>query len=311
MTEAPPLLLALAVRIEDAIPSAVFSGIVGDASHTYGFHCSGQQLRWNRGDYSLESDDNFAGAQAHPTWAAAVDISMSTADMIMVTRRLVASWQNPEDDRLDGWYEFIGTLDGSTTGRWVCYAPEWGGPYEADDTHTWHVHSSCRRSQLDNPRVMDAYFSVWIGQTYQQWKAGAPAADPGAIPAAEETDMYFYVRNVGGVDTWVVTDLIDRSRYPSWPQVQALASAGFTATPANADLWAMVTQDAWLAAPVTVAQVTGAVTAALGALKVAIAPEQIPALAAALGAAGDVPLGPQDEPAIRHALETVLARTKP
>lgn len=177
MTYAPAELLALARRLEALIPSAVFSGIVPDASHTYGFHCSARQLGWNRGDYSLADADDWAGAQADPDAAAAFDVSMASGDMRLVHGRCHASWADGQDDRLSGWYEFIGTLDGAAVTRFVSYPPLWGGPYDSDDSHLWHEHTSCLRNRVHDQRAMDALYSVWAGQTYQQWLSGAGEDD--------------------------------------------------------------------------------------------------------------------------------------
>jgi hypothetical protein len=187
VTYAPPELLALAYRLEDACPTAVFSGIVGDVSHTYGFHCSARQLDWNRGDYSLADADNWAGAQADPDAAAALDISMGPADMRTVTGRLHISWADPTDDRLSSWYEFIGTVDSVNVGRWVCYPPMWGGPYTSDSSHLRHIHASCLRNHVHDQRAMDAMYSAWTGQTYQQWLQGGATDDSGGTTMDQNT----------------------------------------------------------------------------------------------------------------------------
>jgi hypothetical protein len=179
VTYAPPAMLALAYRLEDACPTAVFSGIVGDASHSYGFHCSARQLGWNRSDYSLADADNWAGAQQDPDAAAALDISMGPADMRLVTGRLRASWADPNDQRLSSWYEFIGTVDSVNVGRYVCYPPLWGGPYSSDISHLWHIHAGCLRNHVHDQGAMNAMYSAWVGQTNQQWLQGGAADDSG------------------------------------------------------------------------------------------------------------------------------------
>jgi hypothetical protein len=176
-TIAPPLLLALARRLEGAFPSAVFSGIVPDGSHHYGFHLSGEDLGWNRGDYSLASDDNWRGARAHPQWAAAFDMSMNRSDMTTVHSRVRASWADPNDSRLSLWYEHIGAINGQVS-RLVTYEPDWGEFFDADGTHTWHEHTSGRRDQLDSQAAMDALYSVWTGkQNSGDWGSQVSISD--------------------------------------------------------------------------------------------------------------------------------------
>jgi hypothetical protein len=208
MTTAPPKLLALVRRLENAIPSAVFSGIVGDSSHTYGFHLSGSQLRWDREDYSLRNDDNWSGARAHPDWASAFDMSMSAGDMTLIHSRIRSSWADPNDDRLAGWYEHVGAIHGRVS-RLVSYEPEWGEFFDSDETHTWHEHTSCRRSTLDDQRVMDALYSVWTGQRFAEW-AGQGASAPEEEDAMEyrrldKTAPVFAVSQTG-ISRWVLTE---------------------------------------------------------------------------------------------------------
>jgi hypothetical protein len=167
----------------------VFSGIVGDASHTYGFHCSARQLGWNRSDYSLADADNWAGAQQDGDAASAFDVSMSTSDMRLVHGRVHASWSDTTDDRLSLWYEHIGTLDGSTVSRLVSYPPLWGGPYSSDSSHLWHEHTSALRNHVHDQAAMAALYSVWAGQTYQQWLQSG-ADDQGGTMALEGYDHY-------------------------------------------------------------------------------------------------------------------------
>jgi hypothetical protein len=246
-------MLTMAREAEATIPSAVFAGIVGDASHTYGFHCSARQLRFNRGDYSLANADNWAGGQQYPDAAAAVDLSMNRTDMITVTSRLVASWQDPADDRLDGWYSFIGTLDGVTCGRYVCYPPEWGGPYWADITHTWHIHASARRSMVHNALAMAAFLSVIVGRTYQEWQQG------GVLMALDANETRILI-NTAGLASGMVTMA---------PAINQQTPAGTTIAQTNA-----------LAAKLD------EIAAAVGApAPVTLAPEQVDAVGAAAGLA--------------------------
>jgi len=176
VTYAPPRMLDLAHRLESAIASAVFSGIVPDGGHTWGFHCSPEDLGWDRDDYSLANDDNWFGAQLFPQWGAAFDMSMSPSDMTLVHGRIRASWADPNDDRLSLWYEHIGAINGNVS-RLVSYEPEWGEYFDADGTHTWHEHTSARRSQLNNQIAMDSLYGVWTGQEIGERESAVSATD--------------------------------------------------------------------------------------------------------------------------------------
>lgn len=270
-TLAPPLLLALARRIEDAIPSAVFSGIVPDASHTWGFHLSPEDLGWNRGDYSLANDDNWAGAKLYPQWAAAFDMSMSPSDMTLVHGRIRASWADPNDNRLSLWYEHIGAINGVVS-RLVSYEPEWGEFFDADGTHTWHEHTSARRSQLNNQHAMDALYGVWTGKKDGMTIPGAYddyLPDTVMAMLVGQTPRFGYPETTG----------------PSWDN-EAVTRHNLKAVEER--LTARIDQ----------------LAAAMG--RIQLTDEQVKQLAAAIAAAPDTPLTEADIPAIAAGVKRAL-----
>lgn len=160
---APDELKWLANEWELAIPSAVFSGIVGDSAHTYGYH-----LSWNAApanDYSkkLPRDVNNIDVNA----ADALDMSMNDADMKMVTRRLYDSWKDQNDPRLDDWREAIGTLDGKNVIYMDTQDLHQG---TSDSSHLWHVHVGGLRSNAHSMSAMRGMLSVVKGQSYTEYK---------------------------------------------------------------------------------------------------------------------------------------------
>lgn len=324
MAYAPPALLDFAYKFEDRISSAVFSGIVADLStHSYGFHLSARQLSFNRGDYSLADADNWAGGQADPDAAAGVDESMSTADMITVTRRLVASWEDPNDHRLDCLYSFIGTLDGRTVVRYVCHPDNWGGPfYDADDSHLWHLHLSVLRNHVHDAAALAGVLSVITG--------GAPAANPAAAVGEGGSDMYIAGNGAGSYVLITGAQVVsrkwdgqigpvqDRGEVPEFlvPQtvfdlLNKMPDVGATVPvpPTAQAVAAAVT--AVLPTTPTPAQIAQAVVSALGSLQISLTPVQVQTLGEALVKAKDNPLDAKDVPTIVAALEAFYGRAVP
>jgi hypothetical protein len=154
-------MLWLAAEWEKAIPSAVFSGIVGDAAHSWGYHRAAIEI--GKSDYSrqLPGDRDEDGIDMYA--ADAIDMSMSTADMKLVTRRIYDSWRDPKDRRLNYWRECIGTLDGVN----VTYMDtQTGSQGTADDSHLWHVHAGGLRINAHNLDAMKALLSIVTGEPY-------------------------------------------------------------------------------------------------------------------------------------------------
>jgi hypothetical protein len=187
MAYAPQALRWLAAGWEAAIGSAVLSGIVGDAAHVYGYHRAAAELPGS--DYSRQMVGDRDG-DGIDRWAAdAIDISMSTTDMILVTRRLHASWRDPHDPRLDSWREVIGTLDGRTVIYMDCQTGKAG---TADRSHLWHIHAGGLRRHAHDMAAMRAMLSIVVGQTYAQHAATS------GIPATREDDVILLAEGPDG-----------------------------------------------------------------------------------------------------------------
>lgn len=153
---APAALRWLADEIVAAIPSAEFSGIVGDPAHTYGYHRARNVLPSS--DYSVQTAPDRKG----DGWAAsAFDIKFNSTWMKIVTKRLMDSAKDPYDLRLNCMREFFGTLDGSTVVGWDTY---YGHPVTSDDSHRWHVHGSVLRQYADNKTELAKVLAVIKGE---------------------------------------------------------------------------------------------------------------------------------------------------
>lgn len=157
---APAALVALGKKCARELPTCRFSGVLGDRSHTYGYHRGRSVLPWN--DYSVKLPLDRQGPSGA---ASAIDLSFSTAYMKIMTKRLKASALDPNDNRLECVREFYGTLDGkrvyglikdSKTGVW--------SQATSDDSHLWHIHISLFRLFCSNSAEAQKIFDVLAGK---------------------------------------------------------------------------------------------------------------------------------------------------
>lgn len=153
---APEALKWLADEIIEAIPSAQFSGIVGDADHVYGYHRCRNKLPPD--DYSVQTKPDREG----DGWAAsALDMKFNAEWMKTITRRLLDSAKDQNDPRLNYMREFFGTLDGNNVTGWDTY---YGKPVTSDDSHLWHIHMSILRKYCTSKEKMANILSVIKGE---------------------------------------------------------------------------------------------------------------------------------------------------
>lgn len=160
-TLATPQLKRLAARWEELYPSAVTSGIVGDAAHgRSGYHISRQDA--NAGDYSVTRPDDRAGNGPNNV-AAAVDMSMNERDMRLCTQRLRSLFAAVGDPRRKYVNAFNGWLGGTADAqRWDFVA---GTITWATDDHKWHVHLELRRKYATSNTAVDEILSVLAGKS--------------------------------------------------------------------------------------------------------------------------------------------------
>ncbi|MET8086709.1 hypothetical protein [Micromonospora sp. NPDC005237] len=83
------------------------------------------------------------------------------------SNRLLASGQNANDPRLNGWKEFFGQTDNDTT------VEGWDFRYHraasSDSSHLWHIHLSEDRDKVESYDNKQALLSVLRGETVDQW----------------------------------------------------------------------------------------------------------------------------------------------
>ncbi|WP_341719924.1 hypothetical protein QQG74_09560 [Micromonospora sp. FIMYZ51] len=165
-------------------PSAVLSGIVPDQRHLDqgGFHCSVEDLRrfGNQNDYSNTRPDD---KDWNVRYGAAVDMSMSPADMKRTHDRVRKAWADLSDPRRP-YINAINTWSGSGDAvRLDFYANT--AKYASPD-HKWHNHGEMRRRWLLNMTAAKAIVSVLKGETKQQYLAST--ADSGGSGSGEGGD---------------------------------------------------------------------------------------------------------------------------
>jgi hypothetical protein len=107
--------------------------------------------------------------------ARAIDLSMDGVQMALRTGCLKAAAEHPDDNRLYGLREFIGTLDGTSA---FCMIKDtvdgpWDYDFGRDLTHTWHIHESVFTAYCDDMDAMRANASVLAGQTWEEWLGGS------------------------------------------------------------------------------------------------------------------------------------------
>jgi hypothetical protein len=165
--------------------SAELSGIVGDPAHAArgGYHMS--RADNPKGNYSIvRADDQYGPADA----AAAVDMDLSTADMILCTRRLINAYSNTSDPRRKYVNAFNGWLGTGAATRYDFYAVK---TQIASPDHKWHIHLEIRRKYLNSASAMRAILSILRGETVADYMKAigvavqfATAPNKTATPAA-------------------------------------------------------------------------------------------------------------------------------
>jgi hypothetical protein len=174
----------LANQWEDQYKSAVLSGIVGDLAHKArgGYHISRQDQ--GSGNYSVTRPDDKLGPSDR---AAAIDMTMSTADMKKCHVRLRDIWKNRANDPrmkyINAWNGWDGV---GGAGR---YDVVKGTVGTATPDHKWHIHLEIRRRYVNDMTAMKAILSMLKGEslaTYQGTKP--PVAATPSKPANNQGD---------------------------------------------------------------------------------------------------------------------------
>lgn len=163
----------LADEWEKVFASAVLSGIVGDLAHKQrgGYHISREDQP--KDNYSVVRPDDKPG-NGPSDRAAAIDMTMSTSDIIKCHTRLRTLWKNndPRMKYINAWNGWDGEGD---AGRYDVVTHTIS---TASSDHKWHIHLEIRRKYVNDMAAMRAILSMLNG---------SPAVD--ANPSKEEDDM--------------------------------------------------------------------------------------------------------------------------
>lgn len=148
----PDAMMACWDTIHAAIPSAQLSGIYANKA---GYHNCRNQLPSS--DYSVQQPYDQKG----DGWAAAaLDVTLSDADMRKLTQRLIDETKaNGDTGRLRGAREFFGTVGNGVTGMDV------PGRYwvTSDPSHEWHIHISGKRQYANDRAAWQDIAAVLLG----------------------------------------------------------------------------------------------------------------------------------------------------
>ncbi len=173
----------LANEWEKVYKTAVLSGIVGDLAHKKrgGYHISRQDQP--SGNYSVVRADDKPG-NGPSDRASAIDMTMSTSDMIKCHTRLREIWKNRANDPrmkyINAWNGWDGSGD---AGR---YDVVKGTVGTATADHKWHIHLEIRRKYVNDMNAMRAILSMLKGETLQQYQG---VSSPASKPQTGDDDM--------------------------------------------------------------------------------------------------------------------------
>jgi hypothetical protein len=163
-TIAGQLIKDFANKWDNALPSAVFSGIVGDAQHAAsgGYHISIED-QVNPQNYSVVRVDDAAPPGDWPrNEASAVDMSMSLQDMVLTYTRVKVVWENANDPRRK-YINAVNVFDGIGDAERLDFVS--GSRTYASPDHKWHTHLEVRRRYVHDPAAFDAAFSMVNGES--------------------------------------------------------------------------------------------------------------------------------------------------
>jgi hypothetical protein len=153
-------------------PGTQNGGIYADKS---GYHNTraANEAKWPS-NYSIREAEDQGGPDDK---AAACDWTFPDAqggNYVTISRYfrlLLASGQDSNDPRLDGWRECFGQADNDTE------VEGWDFRHDrtttSDNSHLWHIHLSEDRDKVASYDNKKALLSVLKGETVDQWRQGA------------------------------------------------------------------------------------------------------------------------------------------
>lgn len=142
-------------------PTSQCGGVWADKP---GYHnTAGNMLARRPQDYSVRYPRDRKGCMRH---SRGVDWTMSGDLVRRYYRRVADVLLGPDDPRLDGWREVIGTRDGKRALRADGITNQ---EHSADSSHLWHMHFSIRSDSVHLPETYAGMLSLLRGETREQW----------------------------------------------------------------------------------------------------------------------------------------------
>ena len=129
-------------------------------------------------DYSVQTPDDQLGPG---NLAAALDITLNTADMPRLTQALI-DLTLAGDGRVQTLREFFGTVNGHDVVGMDVRDKRWE---TSDDSHLWHVHISVYRRFAGDHDAMDQVADAILGLTTT---GPPPVTGGGGTPPTQEDD---------------------------------------------------------------------------------------------------------------------------
>lgn len=158
--------------------------------------------------------------------ARAIDLTMSTSEMIKWTTRMKNAANNPVDTRLKAVREFYGTLDGKTVYGLIKDGVD--APWRrssADSTHLWHGHTSIFTLFVTDWEMLSPILSVWAGESYLDWSVDSMFL-PKQGDSGEEVKYWQYVHNT-----------TRKTVTPESPEIKVDGNYGEETVAAFTDFW--------------------------------------------------------------------------
>lgn len=182
-------------------------GIVGNATHTYGYHLG--QDRLPAGDYSAKTTRDLAGLSAA---AAALDLGHADKTELRAFSRWLVTQAQQNAPGTSDLREILYSPDGAVVLRWdrergYASAPK---PGEADSTHLWHTHLSFYRDSESRSKLV-IFEPYWAGADMQLdphiYTADVADFTPGATVYRDGARTQVFVASwAGGPSVGVVGD---------------------------------------------------------------------------------------------------------
>lgn len=158
-------------------------------------------------DYSVTDNPPDWGGPGDK--AAAIDWTFPDAQagdysaIALYTCRLLASAQDPDDHRLDGWREFYGNADDdSYVEGWDC---RYGCAVTSDSSHLWHIHLSEDRDKVEDYENKRKLLSVLRGESLQPKGIGGGEVLVICPTEPKRTDLFYVASNGHVMHKWWTT----------------------------------------------------------------------------------------------------------